>query len=63
MSTPSSGPPRRSNTLGTLTATVDAGVLTCSPTATALALDDFPDDGLLLPHHSQRLAAGSRHRQ
>ena len=25
---------------------VDAGVLTCSPSATALALDDFPDDGL-----------------
>lgn len=25
---------------------VGAGVLTCSPTATSLALDDFPDDGL-----------------
>jgi branched-chain amino acid transport system substrate-binding protein len=42
------GPTSSLVTLGTLAATVDAGVLTCSPTATALSLDDFPDDGLLL---------------
>lgn len=40
------GPTSSLNTLGTLGATVDAGVLSCSPTATALALDDFPDNGL-----------------
>lgn len=40
------GPTSSLNTLGTLGIAVDAGVLTCSPTATALALDMFPDDGL-----------------
>lgn len=40
------GPTSSINTLGTLGAAVDAGVLTCSPTASALALDEFPDDGL-----------------
>lgn len=42
------GPTSSLTTLRTLAATVDAGVLTCSPTASALALDDFPDDGLLV---------------
>ena len=40
------GPTSSTNVLGTLGAAVDAGVLTCSPTATALALDEFPDNGL-----------------
>ena len=40
------GPTSSTNALGTLSIAVDAGILTCSPTATALALDDFPDDGL-----------------
>ncbi|MGB8857671.1 MAG: ABC transporter substrate-binding protein, partial [Ilumatobacteraceae bacterium] len=40
------GPTSSTNVLGTLGRAVDAGVLTCSPTASALALDDFPDDGL-----------------
>jgi branched-chain amino acid transport system substrate-binding protein len=40
------GPTSSLNILGTLGAAVDAGVLTCGPTATALALDRFPDDGL-----------------
>ena len=40
------GPTSSTNTLSTLTASVDAGVLTCGPTPSALALDEFPDDGL-----------------
>jgi len=32
--------------LGTLDEIVSSGTLACSPTATALALDEFPDDGL-----------------
>lgn len=40
------GPTSSTNVLGTLGAAVDAGVLTCSPTATALSLDEFPDNGL-----------------
>lgn len=40
------GPTSSTNVLGTLGAAVDAGVLTCSPTASALALDEFPDNGL-----------------
>ena len=40
------GPTSSTNALGTLSIAVDAGILTCSPTATALALDDFPDNGL-----------------
>jgi len=42
------GPTSSTNTLATLGAAVDAGVLTCSPTATALALDSFPDNGLFI---------------
>jgi branched-chain amino acid transport system substrate-binding protein len=40
------GPTSSTNVLGTLGAAVEAGVLTCSPTASALALDEFPDNGL-----------------
>jgi len=42
------GPTSSVNLLGSLGTAVDGGVLTCSPTATALALDDFPDEGLLV---------------
>lgn len=42
------GPTSSTNTLATLGTAVDAGVLTCSPTATALALDSFPDNGLFI---------------
>lgn len=42
------GPTSSLHLLSTLASTVDAGVLTCAPTATALSLDDYPDDGLLL---------------
>ncbi len=41
------GPTSSQTLLNTLATTVDAGVLTCAPTASALALDDFPDKGLL----------------
>lgn len=40
------GPTSSINTLGTLRASVRAGVLTCSPTATAMSLDTFPSDTL-----------------
>ena len=40
------GPTSSTNALGTLGIAVDAGILTCSPTASALALDEYPDDGL-----------------
>lgn len=40
------GPTSSNTTLATLATAVDAGILTCSPTASALALDAFPDNGL-----------------
>jgi branched-chain amino acid transport system substrate-binding protein len=40
------GPASSIAALGELSSAVSAGVLTCSPTASALALDDFPDNGL-----------------
>jgi branched-chain amino acid transport system substrate-binding protein len=40
------GPASSIAALGELSSAVSAGVLTCSPTATALSLDDFPDNGL-----------------
>ncbi|MEX2626999.1 MAG: ABC transporter substrate-binding protein [Ilumatobacteraceae bacterium] len=40
------GPASSNVALGALSTAVSAGVLTCSPSATAIALDDFPDDGL-----------------
>lgn len=42
------GPTSSTTLLGTLVVAVDNEVLTCSPTASALALDDYPDNGLLL---------------
>ncbi len=37
------------------------GVVTCSPTATAVALDDFPGQRILLPYRSQRHASDGSH--
>lgn len=57
------GPTSSLNTLGTLGGAVDSGVLTCSPTATALALDTFPDNGLFfrtIPSDSLQAAAIAR---
>ncbi len=42
------GPTSSANVLGSLQLAVDNNVLTCSPTATALALDGFPDQGVFL---------------
>lgn len=40
------GPASSLAALAVLDTAVTAGILTCSPTATALALDEFPDEGL-----------------
>ena len=40
------GPGSSTIALGTLDEIISAGVVACSPTASALALDEFPDDGL-----------------
>lgn len=40
------GPTSSTNALGALDKAVRAGVVACSPTATAIALDEFPDEGL-----------------
>lgn len=40
------GPASSLTALSTLADIVASGTLTCSPTASAIALDDFPDDGL-----------------
>ena len=42
------GPTSSTTLLGTLRVAVENEVLTCSPTAAALSLDDFPDNGLLM---------------
>jgi branched-chain amino acid transport system substrate-binding protein len=42
------GPTSSLNLLATLSAAVTQNVLTCSPTGSALALDDFPANGLLV---------------
>ena len=42
------GPTSSLNLLETLATTVEAGVLTCAPTASAMALDTYPDGGLLI---------------
>lgn len=42
------GPASSSTALATLDQLLDAEVVTCSPTATAIALDDFPDRDLFL---------------
>jgi branched-chain amino acid transport system substrate-binding protein len=41
------GPASSRVALASLTEAVNAGVLVCTPSATALGLDDFPDQGLL----------------
>ena len=40
------GPTSSLNVLSSLSTATHAGVLTCSPTASAMSLDDFPDKGL-----------------
>jgi branched-chain amino acid transport system substrate-binding protein len=57
------GPASSIVALSDLDAPVSAGVLTCSPTASALALDDFPDDGLFfrtIPSDSLQMVAMAR---
>ena len=54
------GPASSLAALGALDVPVSAGVLTCSPTATSLLLDDFPDNGLFFrtaPSDSLQAAA------
>jgi branched-chain amino acid transport system substrate-binding protein len=54
------GPASSIVALSDLDAPVSAGVLTCSPTATALALDDYPDDQLFfrtVPSDSLQMTA------
>jgi branched-chain amino acid transport system substrate-binding protein len=40
------GPTSSNSAIGALDEVVAAGAVACSPTATAIALDDFPDEGL-----------------
>lgn len=40
------GPTSSNNAIAALDETVAAGIVTCSATATAISLDDFPDNGL-----------------
>lgn len=40
------GPTSSNTAIGALDAAVAAGIVTCSATATAISLDEFPDDGL-----------------
>jgi len=40
------GPTSSNSAIGALDAAVAAGIVTCSATATAISLDEFPDDGL-----------------
>jgi branched-chain amino acid transport system substrate-binding protein len=57
------GPTGSGDVLGTLRTTVRAGILSCSPTASALALDAFPADGLFfrtVPSDSLQAAAIAR---
>jgi branched-chain amino acid transport system substrate-binding protein len=42
------GPASSTVALATMRTIIDAGAVACSPTASALALDDFPDDGRLV---------------
>jgi branched-chain amino acid transport system substrate-binding protein len=54
------GPASSTNVLSTLAVSARAGVLTCSPTASALSLDQFPDRGLFfrtVPSDSLQAAA------
>ena len=57
------GPASSIVALSDLDAPVSAGVVTCSPTATALALDDYPDNGLFfrtVPSDSLQMVAMAR---
>lgn len=57
------GPASSIVALSDLDAAVAAGVLTCSPTATALALDNYPDDSLFfrtVPSDSLQMVALAR---
>lgn len=57
------GPASSIVALSDLDAAVAAGVVTCSPTATALALDNYPDDGLFfrtVPSDSLQMVALAR---
>ena len=59
------GPASSRNALAQLASIVrpDTGVVTCSPTATALALDDFPDNGYFfrtVPSDSLQMVAIAR---
>ena len=55
------GPASSIVALSDLDAPVSAGILTCSPTATALALDDYPDNQSVLPDGPERFAADGCH--
>jgi len=57
------GPASSTVALSDLDAAVSAGVVTCSPTATALALDNYPDNGLFfrtVPSDSLQMVAIAR---
>lgn len=57
------GPASSTVALSDLDAVVSEGVLSCSPTATALALDDYPDNGLFfrtVPSDSLQMVAIAR---
>jgi branched-chain amino acid transport system substrate-binding protein len=57
------GPASSIVALSDLDAAVSAGVMSCSPTATALALDDYPDNGLFfrtVPSDSLQMVALAR---
>jgi branched-chain amino acid transport system substrate-binding protein len=57
------GPSSSTNVLATLAVTTRAGVLTCSPTASALSLDQFPDNNMFfrtVPSDSLQAAAIAR---
>ncbi|HEX4980438.1 MAG TPA: ABC transporter substrate-binding protein [Ilumatobacteraceae bacterium] len=57
------GPASSTVALSDLDAAVSAGVVTCSPTATALALDNYPDEGLFfrtVPSDSLQMVAIAR---
>ncbi len=60
------GPTSSNTALGALDVAVSNGIVTCSPTATAIALDGFPDDGLFfrsIPSDSLQAIAIAREAQ
>lgn len=57
------GPASSNSAIGSLDEAVDAGVVACSATASSIALDDFPDDGLFfrsIPSDSLQAVAIAR---